>query len=124
MAIYVNGSKVGESPLGSATSSRDCLPFAQVIAGGPYDVNGTQFPTYNPYSGYSGDAVQNLGMPATLCKAYRIRNTEVEFGCAGGTADDSVTAAGAMDNILLVVGDGRSEYPDVSSNGEPQAWVR
>lgn len=123
MAIYVNGRKVGESPLGGAASTRGCLRHDQVIAGGPYDVNGTQFPTYNPYSNYRDDAVQGLGTPSTLCKAYRIRNTEVDFGCAGGTTGNSVTAAGAMDNILLVAGDGRTEYPDVSSSGQPQAWV-
>jgi hypothetical protein len=58
-------------------------------------------------------------LPGTICKAYRIRNTQAFFGCA---KSEGVTAQGDMDDIVLVWGPGRSTYDNVAASGAPKLW--
>ena len=125
MRIFVNGEMVVEADLGTAESSRECLPAREVLAGERYEVNGVAFPPFVPYARYepgSGDVVafspeQVLG---TKCKAYRVRNEEVFFGCAGS---EGVNADADMDDITLVWGPGRTDYEDIDhETGEPVTW--
>ncbi len=124
MTIYVNGRAVAEASLGTPMSERRCLPAAEVLSRETYDVNGTEYDAFVPYAGYDpvgGDTVafsasQVLG---TKCKAYRVRNTEVFFGCAG---DEATNADADMDDITLVWGPGRTRYSDVDSSGQPSVW--
>ncbi len=125
LTIYVNGNAVAEAPLGTPTSQRECLSAADVLSTQGYDVNGVEYPPFNPYAGYDaqrGDVVafsadQVLG---TKCKAYKVRNTEVFFGCAG---DEVSNADADMDDLTLVWGPGRTEYQDVDHNtGAPALW--
>jgi hypothetical protein len=107
MTIFVNGKAAASAPLGAPDSKRDCLSRADVLKGS----------TYNPYGGYSSDAVASP--QGTMCKAYKIRNIPAFFGC--GTTD-GVTAQGDMDDIALIWGPGRTEYANVGADGKPTLW--
>lgn len=125
MRIFVNGEMVVEADLGTADSRRECLSAREVLSSERYDVNGVAFPPFVPYARYeagSGDVVafspdQVLG---TKCKAYRVRNEQVFFGCAHS---EGVNADADMDDITLVWGPGRTEYEDIDhETGEPVTW--
>ncbi len=124
LRIYVNGELAAKAALGSQDSRRECLTAAEVVSTESYDVNGRSYPPHIPYARYDaqqGDIVafspqQVIG---TKCKAYRVRNTQVFFGCA---QSDGVNASGDMDDVLLVWGPGRTEYANVGADGSPVLW--
>jgi hypothetical protein len=125
MRIFVNGEPVVEAELGTAESSRECLSARDVLTSERFDVNGVAFPPFGPYARYepgTGDIVafspeQVLG---TKCKAYRVRNEQVFFGCA---QSQEINADADMDDIMLVWGPGRTEYEDIDhETGEPVTW--
>ena len=126
MTIFVNGEPVVDAALGTADSRRECLSAAEVLSDSQqYQVNGEAYPQFIPYARYdaqTGDIVafspeQVLG---TKCKAYRVRNTEAFFGCAGS---EGTNADADMDDITLVWGPGRTEYQNVDHDtGAPTLW--
>jgi hypothetical protein len=125
MSIFVNGELAVQQPLGTPESSRACLAAADVLRSGPYDVNGRTFPPFIPYARYDsaqGDIVafSPTDILGTKCKAYRIRNAEVFFGCAEA---DAVNADADMDDITLIWGPGRTDYVDIDHDtGQPVTW--
>lgn len=125
MTIFVNGNAVMEAPLGDADSSRECLAAAEVLSSQPYEVNGDEFPSFNPYAGYDAErgdlvafsATQVLG---TKCKAYQVRNTTAFFGCA---ESDAVNLDADIDDIALIWGPGRTDFVNVDhTTGAPTRW--
>ncbi len=125
MTIFANGEVVAEAALGTAESARQCLPAADVLSAETYQVNDTTYPEFNPYARYqrkNGDVVALApGQPiGTRCKAYRVRNTNVFFGCA---QSEGVNAEADMDDIMLVWGPGRTEFDNINHNtGKPSIW--
>jgi hypothetical protein len=106
LRVFANGKLAASAPLGAADSQRDCLDRASVVGSS----------TYNPYGGYTTDAAAVVS--GTICKAYRVRNTQAFFGCAKSRA-----AAGDMDDLTLIWGPGRTAYDNVDpETGAPRAW--
>lgn len=124
LKIYVNGKMAAAAPLGTASSVRECLPASKVLVGPNYTTGSTDqmYPPYLPYAGYDlakGDMV-SFGQPmGTKCKGFAIRNPVVNFGCSGSS---EVTANGAMDDIWIIFGRGRTAFENVGSNGQPVNW--
>lgn len=127
LRIYANGRLAVEAPLGKADSARECLTMAQALPGQAYDTGNDG--TYSPYLPYanvtpaaSSDivALNPQTQLGTRCKAYKVRNVPVVFGCAHGTA--AVNAGGDMDELTLVYGKGREQYDNVGADGKPKNW--
>lgn len=125
MTIFANGEAVASAALGNADSARDCLSAAQVLSTEGYDVNGEQFPPFNPYARYDAQTGDIVAFSAnevlgTKCKAHRVRNEEAFFGCA---QSDRVNAEADMDDIMLVWGPGRTEFENIDhGTGQPKLW--
>jgi hypothetical protein len=125
LRIYVNAELAAEAALGTSSSSRGCLKASEVLSTESYKVGSATYPPYLPYARYeapSGDmvALSQSQVLGTKCKAYRVRNTQAFFGCAGSEA---VSAEGDMDDILIVYGPGRTQYENVKrGSGAPQNW--
>ncbi len=123
LKLYVNGKEVQEANLGDGNSSRECLPYNEVVSKVSYAIDneaGRQFTPYIPYSGYKSDEA-SLGQPlGTFCKGFKIRNPQIFFGCGGG--NDTVTAQGAFDEIWIVNGPGRVTFSNVGPTGAPTNW--
>lgn len=124
MKIFVNGTPAAESVLGRADSARECLRAADVLSEHRYDVNGESYPAFGKYARYdvaTGDIVafSPQQVVGTKCKAYRVRNDNVFFGCS---KSDTANAGGDMDDIVLVWGPGRESYDNVGSDGAPALW--
>jgi len=122
LSIRINGEKVSQAPLGENNSERDCLSFSEVVSPNTFSLLDGFFPAYNPFTGYVGDSIALAGTPTgKTCKAYKIRNTPVHFGCAKSSF---VNAASLMDNVRIIFGSPRSSFPELSSaGGLPKAWT-
>jgi len=129
LRIYMNGSKLAEAVLGEADSTRECLPAAQVLNDVSYEVvPGVTYPPHFPYANYTkqqGDIValdQNTIL-GSKCKAFKIRNEKIFFGCGKSAGNDSnvANAEGYMDDIAVIFGSGRKSYSNVGK-GVPARW--
>ncbi|HZO12930.1 MAG TPA: hypothetical protein VFB62_06720, partial [Polyangiaceae bacterium] len=125
LRIYVNAELAAEAPLGTSTSTRACRKASEVLSTESYQVGSATYPPYMPYARYDqqlGDMVA-LGQNQVIgskCKAYRVRNTTANFGCA---RSEEISATGDMDDILIVYGPGRTDYANVGhGTGEPINW--
>jgi hypothetical protein len=129
--IVVNGDyeKRLSRKLGEQNARRDCLEIDEVLRGGSYE-SGLGDGTYDPhipYSRYSqptggtGDSVNAAGVTGQRCKAFRIRNLPVNFGCSFGTqSPDS-----SMDNIVLINGQPRVKFDNIDRDtGALKSWVQ
>ena len=126
LRIYMNGSKLAEAPLGDAGSARECLSAAEVLNDVSYEPKaGVTYPPHLPYANYTkaqGDIValdQNTIL-GKKCKAFKIRNEKVFFGCGKGTGEVA-NAEGYMDDIAIIFGPGRKAYGNVGK-GAPIKW--
>ncbi|MBS1983656.1 MAG: hypothetical protein JST16_05740 [Bdellovibrionales bacterium] len=126
LRIYVNGRMQASGVLGKADSHRECLKLKTVLNSGNYELgNGTSYPDFNPYSGYLESSNDEVNVPSaggdlgSLCKGYRIRNTQVFMGCARKAG---VTAQGDMDDIWVVFGPGREQFFNVTPDGRARTW--
>lgn len=122
LTVRINGEKVSEAPLGESNSERDCLGFEDVISGNEIQVLDGIFPAYNPFTGYFGDlmTLTNGAVLGKICKAYKVRNSPVYFGCAKST---QVNAAALMDNVRIIFGAPRSSFPELRPEGGlPKKW--
>jgi hypothetical protein len=119
LQIHVNGKQVATADFGTDNSARECLFAKDVVSKVNYFAG---YPPYIPYNNYSADtetAALNPQISGQLCKAFKVPNIPVTFGCA---LKDAVTAEGDMDIVRIVFGEGRSEFGDVSPDGKVKAW--
>lgn len=125
LRIFANGKLAAEAALGTDDSRRDCLSMAEVLTDNGYETgNDGKYPAYLPYANVTrsseSDTVEVNGQPiGTRCKAYKVRNVPVVFGCARGAG---VNAGGDMDELLLVYGKGRQSYDNIGEGGKPKNW--
>ncbi|MEZ4815234.1 MAG: hypothetical protein R3A80_08540 [Bdellovibrionota bacterium] len=124
LSIWVNGEKLSEAPLGEFNAERNCLSKEEVISSQQFELFDGVFPAYNPFTGYFSDAItlSNGAAIGKTCKAYKIRNNPVYFGCAKSS---TTNAASLMDNVRIVFGSPRTSFPEISpAGGLPKTWLQ
>lgn len=125
LVLWVNGKKF-EAPLGSINSSRECLTSIDVLKDqGFTNFNGDfeeNIQGYNPYRNFNeavGPINFGTGTLGETCKAFKIRNAPVFFGCA---KNNTTNATAYMDNIRVIFGPARVSYPEVTTDGSLKSW--
>jgi hypothetical protein len=119
LKIFVNGKEAATADFGSANSARECLFAKDVVSKVDYFAGYPPYIPYNNYNAATETAALNAQISGQLCKAFKVPNNPVTFGCA---LKDAVTAEGDMDVVRIVFGEGRTEFGDVTSDGKLKAW--
>jgi hypothetical protein len=137
MSVVINGKFKDrvEAPLGAADASRDCLKSTDVLQNpNGFDILAGHFEEHNPYQSYERDLDNadvakkdpinfGTGIAGHICKAFKIRNVPVFFGCAksGGT---NANANALMDNVRVIFGEPRQSFREVNEDGSIQSWEK
>ena len=119
LKIFVNGKEAATADFGSANSARECLFAKDVVSKVDYFAGYPPYIPYNNYNAATETATLNAQISGQLCKAYKVPNNPVTFGCGLKAA---VSAEGDMDLVRIVFGEGRTEFGDVSTDGKVKAW--